>query len=151
MPNFIENGLNFSCQRCSCCCGKEPGFVYLSQTDLTNLCLWFKLSEGDFIKKYCRTIPYYDGTEVLCLKEKENYDCILWDNGCTAYKARPIQCSTYPFWSKILSSEFMWKEEESSCPGINKGKLWKKEEILEQLNKYKNNKPIHIIKKEESE
>jgi Fe-S-cluster containining protein len=85
----------------------------------------------------------------LCLKEKENYDCILWDNGCIAYEARPTQCSTYPFWSRILSSKEMWNEEGLSCPGINKGKTWTKDEILIQLNKYKNNEPLHIKKEEE--
>jgi Fe-S-cluster containining protein len=116
---------------------------------LTNLSQWFKLTEEVFIEKYCRKIPYYDGTYVLCLKEKENYDCILWDNGCTAYEARPTQCSTYPFWSRILSSKEMWNEEGLSCPGINNGKAWTKDEILVQLNKYKNNEPLHIKKEEE--
>ena len=91
---FYENGLNFQCQRCSHCCKDEPGFVYLSKIDLQNLLTCYNLTKEEFIEKYCRFVPYYDGSEVLCLLEKENYECILWDNGCTAYNARPIQCST---------------------------------------------------------
>ena len=34
---------------------------------------------------------------VLCLKEKPNFDCILWKDGCEAYEGRPVQCRTYPF------------------------------------------------------
>lgn len=142
MP-FYDEGLNFSCQRCSRCCRVEPGFVYLSYEDLTNLCNCFKLKETDFIKKYCRWVQYYDNTEVLCLLETTKYDCILWDNGCTAYNNRPVQCSTYPFWSFLLESKQDWDENEKYCPGINKGQVHEKSEIECQLNKYEENEPIH--------
>src|SRR5574344_288995 len=99
MSCFYDKGLHFSCQKCSHCCRIDPGFVYLSQSDLTNLCQWFKFTQEQFISMYCRKVPYYDGTTVLSLREKKNYDCIFWDNGCTVYGARPVQCSTYPFWS----------------------------------------------------
>ncbi|MCI1209709.1 MAG: YkgJ family cysteine cluster protein [Treponema sp.] len=145
MSCFYDDGLNFSCQQCSYCCRIEPGFVYLSQIDLTNLCNWFKFSEEQFIKKYCRAVPYYDGTKVLCLKEKENYDCILWGtNGCTAYKSRPLQCSTYPFWSWILEDRSLWNEAAKDCPGINKGRLWTKDEIEEQKNLYDSIEPLRL-------
>ena len=99
---FYKAGLNFGCQRCSFCCGHSPGFVYLSRRDLTALCDFFKLSVKEFVEKYCRWADYYYGTKVLALQEQKNYDCILWNSGCTAYEARPIQCSTYPFWSWML-------------------------------------------------
>lgn len=139
---FYENGLNFQCQRCSHCCKDEPGFVYLSKNDLQNLLACYNLTQEEFIKKYCRFVPYYDGSEVLCLQEKENYECILWEKGCTAYKGRPIQCSTYPFWSYILKNESTWKEEEKECPGINKGNKVSFEEILKAKELYENNFPI---------
>ena len=132
--------MNFSCKRCSVCCRHEPGYVYLSETDLSNLCVKFKMSKEKFIDKYCRRDPYYNGTEVLCLLEKDNFDCILWDGGCTAYEARPVQCSTYPFWTGILCSESAWNEESDSCPGINCGQHRTRSEILENLLKYEENK-----------
>lgn len=139
---FYDEGLKFSCQRCSCCCRIDPGFVYISHKDLTNLCNCFKLSEISFIKKYCRWVPYYDNSEVLCLLERTNYDCVLWNNGCTAYLARPVQCSTYPFWSFLLDSRNDWNDNEKYCPGINKGQNHSKEEIECQLKKYNENEPI---------
>ena len=36
-------------------------------------------SREDFIASYCRWVDRGDGTENLCLREKKNYDCILWD------------------------------------------------------------------------
>lgn len=93
---------------------------------------------------YCRWLTYYDGEEVLGLKEKPNYDCILWkDGGCTAYKGRPVQCSTYPFWTWILEKKETWEEMKKDCPGINEGTLWPLETILEEKAKYDAIKPLH--------
>ena len=140
---FYKDGLNFGCQRCSFCCGHSPVFVYLSRRDLTALCDFFKLSVKEFVEKYCRWADYYYGTKVLALQEQKNYDCILWNNGCTAYEARPIQCSTQPFWSWMLEDRKTWDECAAECPGMNKGRVWSFEEIEENLKKYDENKPLH--------
>jgi len=139
---FYENGLNFQCQRCSHCCKDEPGYVYLSRRDLDSFLECLKISQEDFIHKYCRFVPYYDGSEVLCLLEKENYECIFWENGCTAYKARPVQCSTYPFWSYILRNEETWTNEAKDCPGINKGDIIPFEQIQKLKEQYESNFPL---------
>ncbi|WP_318660221.1 YkgJ family cysteine cluster protein [Treponema sp.] len=141
---FYDEGLDFECNKCSACCRLSPGYVYLSQRDLTSLCQWFKLSEEEFIEKYCRWVGYYEGKEALALVELKNYDCIFWnkDSGCTAYGARPIQCSTYPFWSWILKDRDSWNSISKDCPGINKGKHWTKEQIDEQRSLYVHNEPI---------
>ena len=145
---FYKDGLHFSCQRCSHCCRHEPGYVYLSQDELNNLCKRYNLSSQEFIKQYCRWVPYYDGSEVLCLQEKDNYDCILWDGMCTAYEARPAQCSTYPFWPFIVESDISWSAEAGECPGINKGELHSKEEIELCIKKYSASNPIRKDRKE---
>ncbi len=139
---FYKDGLNFSCARCSFCCGHSPGYVYLSKRDLDELCKFFNLSVKEFVQKYCRWADYYYGQTVLALLEKKNYDCILWDNGCTAYQARPIQCSTYPFWSWMIKDKQTWDECAQECPGMNQGKLWSYEEILQNKNSYDENKPL---------
>ena len=140
---FYKNGLNFECQRCSFCCGHSPGFVYLSKRDLLTLCEHFKMSVADFVAKYCRWADYYYGTQVLALLEQKNYDCILWDKGCSAYEARPVQCSTYPFWSWMLADEKTWNECAEECPGMNKGRVWTLEEIEKNKLAYIDNVPLH--------
>ncbi len=139
---FYTDGLKFSCQQCSHCCRSEPGYVYLSRSDLTNLSACFNLSDKVFVEKYCRWVPYYNGEEVLSLIEKPGYDCIFWDNGCTAYQARPIQCRTYPFWTYLLQDRKDWDQEAHNCPGINKGKLHDFNEIKSSMIQYEMNQPI---------
>jgi len=142
MEKIYENGLRFECQRCSFCCGHSPGYVYLSRRDLTELCNFFKMTVKEFVAKNCRWVEYYYGQTVLALKEKPNYDCWLWENGCSAYTARPVQCSTYPFWSWMIKDRQTWNECAKDCPGMNKGRTWTYEEIEEQRQKYDANKPL---------
>ena len=144
---FYKDGLNFECQRCSFCCGHSPGFVYLSQRDLNVLCNHFQMKIKDFVEKYCRWADYYYGTKVLALQEKKNYDCILWKNGCSAYQARPVQCSTYPFWDYLLSDKALFYAEKEVCPGVGEGELHSEKEIKELLNLAKKRDNYRKIKK----
>ena len=140
--DFYKEGLKFTCKQCSMCCGHSPGFVYLSKIDLDKLCNFLKMSGKDFAKKYCRWAGYYEGKEVLALKEMKNYNCILWNNGCSAYEARPVQCATWPFWTWMIENKDSWNECAKDCQGMNKGRLWSKEEIEENSKKYTENIPL---------
>jgi len=141
---FYADGLYFGCQRCSFCCGHSPGFVYLSLRDLKALTNHLKMTVTQFVSVYCRWADYYYGEQVLALREKKNYDCILWNQGCSCYEARPIQCSTYPFWSWMIADKETWEDCGKDCPGINnkKGKLWSLEEIEENKKAYDENIPL---------
>lgn len=132
---FYKNGLRFSCKRCSSCCRFDPGIVNLSSQDLIRLLEWSSLNENGFIEKYCRWVPKPDGYEYLCLLEKPNFDCILWDNGCLAYEHRPYQCSSYPFWPSLVSDEDWWEANAADCPGVNSGALHSREEIDSYLTR----------------
>ena len=146
---MYDEGLRFTCCRCSNCCRLEPGFVYVSRSDLTKLCRRFNLSEQAFISTYCRWAPYYGGDEVLCLKETTTYDCILWKDGCIAYDARPVQCVTYPFWTWLLQDTEAWETCAHGCPGMNTGRLWTRDEIERQERAYRENEPLrrHEVEK----
>ncbi|MBN2050047.1 MAG: YkgJ family cysteine cluster protein [Spirochaetales bacterium] len=126
---FYSRGLRFQCLRCSRCCRFEPGFVYLSQADLARLAAFLGVSEKDFTEQYCRTVQGKNGPR-LSLREKANYDCIFWsESGCEVYEVRPFQCKSYPFWDNYLSSQEAWNALETSCPGVNNGRLFTYEEI----------------------
>ena len=130
---FYAAGLRFSCTRCSNCCRKESGFVYLSENDLSRLAHEFHMDYTAFIKTWCRWVPFDWGrerlSERLSLKEKSNFDCIFWDKQCTVYHVRPLQCRTFPFWDLTLYSQEAWESAGRGCPGINTGELHSGAEI----------------------
>ena len=130
---FYKEGLYFQCTRCSKCCRHDPGYVFLSKNDLLVLSSLLKISKEEFLKKYCKTVDL-GILKRISLTEKNNNDCIFWDNGgCTVYEQRPLQCKTYPFWSSALNSPEDWEALGRNCPGLNKGKLYTAKEIEEKL------------------
>ncbi|MDR2433205.1 MAG: YkgJ family cysteine cluster protein [Treponema sp.] len=129
MEPFFASGLRFSCKRCSACCRHESGFVFLSKRDLSLLAVERQMGYTEFVKVYCRWVPGERGGECLSLKEKSNYDCIFWDQGCTVYEVRPVQCRTFPFWRNVLSSPTAWELAASGCPGIGGGILHSRDRI----------------------
>jgi len=131
---FWKEGLRFSCTSCGHCCRHEPGYVFLSREDLRRLSINSGVSEEEFSQKFCRKVDLGITTR-LSLIETEDNDCIFWDQGCTVYKARPLQCRTYPFWPGILSSPAEWERESRECPGINQGKKHSAREISNVLKK----------------
>jgi Fe-S-cluster containining protein len=123
-PLFSRSGLRFSCTRCSACCRYESGFVFLSEKDVSRLAAECQMDYTAFVRTYCRWVPWEGrGGERLSLKEKSNYDCIFWKDGCTVYSARPLQCRTFPFWSSIVGSPEGWEMAGRDCPGIGCGAL----------------------------
>ncbi|MFP3042988.1 YkgJ family cysteine cluster protein [Treponema primitia] len=132
---FYAQGLRFSCARCSECCRIDPGFVFLRKKDTEILVSALKMKYTEFVEFYCRWVPDLDGVEQLSLKEKANFDCIFWKNGCSVYEARPLQCRTFPFWPSILQSTDSW--EAMNCPGMRKGALHSMMEIESILTRQK--------------
>jgi Fe-S-cluster containining protein len=108
--------------------------VFLSRPDLDALSVLFNMADGDFITAYCRWIEAPGGVSQLSLREKSNYDCIFWKDGCTVYDARPKQCRTFPFWPSVLGSPDAWESTAASCPGMGKGALHTKEQIEASLH-----------------
>ena len=131
---FWKDGLKFSCTSCGHCCRHEPGYVFLSQNDLDRLVAISDMTEEEFVNKFCRTVDLGITTRLSLTETVEN-DCIFWDQGCTVYKARPLQCRTYPFWPSILSSPEDWESEARECPGINHGKRHSQRKISAALKK----------------
>ena len=126
---FYFKGLRFSCIRCSSCCRNESGFVYLSENDLYRLANDHGMDYTAFVEAWCRWVPLNRDRERLSLKEKSNFDCIFWNNGCTVYSARPLQCRAFPFWDSVVCSERAWNTAGKDCPGINNGEYCDMEKI----------------------
>ncbi len=140
MDCFYMDGLTFSCQpECRYCCAVEPGYVFLSQYDLDKLTSFTKTTLQEFFSLYCVRVPMGDYS-YISLKERPNHDCIfLGERGCSVYTHRPVQCSTYPFWSTIVESKQNWEDEKKWCPGIGKGETHTKREIEREISNRVNN------------
>jgi uncharacterized protein len=134
---WYAGGLRFTCTQCGNCCTGEPGYVWISRTEIKRLAEHLKLTTRQVIEQYCRKI---DGK--YSLREHRNqrgeYDCIflkeeklaMRPNGqtvvhtrrtCTVYPVRPLQCRTWPFWTENLRSRERWERSGRRCPGIDVG------------------------------
>ncbi len=126
---FYEQGLRFECVRCSRCCRHTPGYVFLSPADLARICEATGLTGPQALERFCRRVRP-GGIPRVSLKEKQNLDCIFWeDGGCAIYSHRPFQCRSFPFWSSNLASREAWKRVAEDCPGVGRGSLHPAEEI----------------------
>ena len=113
---WFKEGLRFKCTGCGKCCSGSPGYVFLSERDISTLAAHFKLPENDFLKKYTRLV---DGQAAL-LDRPGSEDCLfLKDNQCSVYEKRPLQCQTFPWWIHHLRDPKDWEEAAERCEGIN--------------------------------
>jgi len=118
---WYETGLDFSCTGCSKCC-QVDGDVWLAPEEVTNIVQYLGDGGGvssidEFRKAYIRAeITPAGGDQQseswMNLKRKEG-KCIFLDHAgqCGIYDARPVQCSTYPFWPSLLEDPDAWTEE----------------------------------------
>jgi Fe-S-cluster containining protein len=107
--------------------------VFLSERDAAGLAESLRMAYASFVETYCRWVPDKWGTEQLSLREKSNYDCVFWKDGCSVYEVRPLQCRSFPFWHSVIISAEAWNEAARSCPGMGKGALHSIEEIMAYL------------------
>jgi uncharacterized protein len=126
---WYKDGLEFTCTQCGKCCTGEPGFVWVSEDELTALAKFRGEKESEFAAVYTRTAK---GRRTL--REKADGDCIFYDRkkGCTVYSVRPGQCRTWPFWDSNIETPEDWATTVTICPGSGEGKLIPVEEILER-------------------
>jgi hypothetical protein len=127
---FFDQGLRFSCRRCGGCCVGEPGTIYVSRPEIEKIAAFLELSVGRFTRQYL--YPFRDSHSI---KEDEHGRCLFFENGCTIYDIRPLQCRTFPFWFSNMRSEARWRRVARQCPGIGRGRLFAKTEILDMINK----------------
>ncbi len=127
---WYRDGLRFICQRCGSCCGKEPGFVWVTERELEKMAQFLKLSREAFVQAYVRQVG-----NRWSLREKPNWDCVLHDRerGCLVYPVRPRQCRSLPFWPTSLHSPSAWLHLASRCPGANQGRFYSLREIRDIL------------------
>lgn len=127
-----NDGIQFQCQGSGKCCTShgEFGFVFLTREDRQRMAKHLGLSTSAFTKKYCDKM----GPAFHLKEDPKNPDCMFLKNkGCSVYEARPVQCRTWPFWPEVMNAKAWKKEVVQFCPGVNKGKVWNRDEIEKNL------------------
>lgn len=102
------------------------------------------LDTDTFMQRFCKTVASNGGIKIS-LTEMANGDCIFYGDevkGCRVYEHRPLQCRLYPFWENLVLDKFEWNSEKRTCPGMDCGKLYSKEEVEKHLEQRRNDPVI---------
>ncbi len=88
-----DRGIFYQCQRCAACC-RWPGFVKITEVEITAIAEHLGLTEADFIDRFTRLRPGRDG---LALIDKPNGECaFLEGRDCRLQAVKPGQCRGFP-------------------------------------------------------
>ena len=84
----------FVCRRCANCC-RWPGFVRITDDEISAISNHLALSENDFIQRFARLRPQRTG---LALRDNpDDGSCIfLRGNACAIQAVKPRQCREFP-------------------------------------------------------
>jgi Fe-S-cluster containining protein len=107
--------LPFDCTGCGKCC-KTKGSVLMSPMEVFGASSLLKTTISEFKQQYVALEEQLEPEEaaknqigwVQLKNSKETGGCVFLDpetNYCKIYKARPLQCSSYPFWPRIMGSK----------------------------------------------
>ena len=123
-PWYAE-GLRFHCTACGACCTGAPGYVWVTAPEIDAMAKAKGMTPAQFRKRFVRRVRGR-----LSLRERENGDCVMLEGErCSVYEAKPVRCSTFPFWPEVLESRDDWEETATRCEGIDRGPHYSRGEI----------------------
>jgi Fe-S-cluster containining protein len=135
---WYVGGLHFECMQCGrCCAGPSEGYIWVTRAEVKLIADFLKMTEAQLRRKYLKRV----GLRTTIIEHRSTRDCIFLQKSagqkrCVIYSVRPNQCRTWPFWPSNLKSPYTWNETAKKCPGVNRGRLYKFEEI-EKIRKRK--------------
>ena len=113
-PYMFDTSACYSCG--GRCCTGESGYIFVTKTEADKICKLLGIDIQTLMKEYLYKKDYrYSIREN---KIGESYECVFYSreiNGCQIYKAKPNQCSTFPFWDYYKTRVDELKLE---CPGV---------------------------------
>jgi hypothetical protein len=132
--DWIRRGLRFECQpECGKCCSNErEGSVFLEAEDVARLAAHLSIPPARFVREYT-SVP--EGGDRELAKSPDGGCVFLVERRCTVQAAKPLQCRAYPFLPldgyTPIESPYTWRHEKGFCPGIGKGRFYRKGEIAD--------------------
>jgi hypothetical protein len=131
---WYADGLHFECQKCgNCCSGPAEGYIWVTGTEIERIADYLQMTVGELHSRYLRRVRL----RTSVIEHESTRDCIFLQGDparrtCAIYPVRPAQCRSWPFWRENLTDQQAWERASRKCPGINKGRLSRIDEI-EQL------------------
>ena len=93
--------------------------MYLTEDDILRLASFVKMTPAAFETRYV-----YRTKNLRRLRVPRYAQCVFLEpDGCSVHPAKPLQCSTFPFWPELVDSKREWLKTANWCPGIGKGPL----------------------------
>ena len=140
-PPWYHAGLAFECQECGrCCAGPQAGYVWVTAEEIAAIAEYLGISDAAMRRKHARKV----GRRFSLTECGQSNDCIFLaprptsgghsSRGCRVYAVRPRQCRAWPFWPANLIGPDAWALAAVRCPGINRGRLFAREEIEERAH-----------------
>ena len=130
IPWYV-GGLHFECQGCGrCCSGPGEGYIWVTRAEIELIAGFLEISVGELKRDYLKRV----GLRTSIIEHDLSRDCIFLRatdgrKECWIYSVRPSQCRNWPFWPSNLACAKAWNEATRKCPGVNRGKLYSREEI----------------------
>lgn len=119
-PFFRRQALHFECTRCGVCCTGGPDeHVFLEPGEAEALAAELALERSVFARRHLTRTE--EGDPVLRMRADGACSLLAADGTCGAYRARPLQCRTYPFWPELVHTAKAWRREARRCEGIDRG------------------------------
>ena len=106
----------FTCQQSGNCC-RCPGYVYVTQHDITNMAHIKECTSSEFKTRYTQQKK---GWSLIASPTFRTHCFLNKKNQCTVYNARPSACKTYPNWPHIWKNDTTLLNEAKKCPGLRK-------------------------------
>lgn len=138
MPWYVA-GLCFKCQGCGACCsGPAEGYIWVTRPEVELIADCLEISVSRLRRQYLKRV----GLRTTIIEHEYTKDCVFLrkiddQRQCIIYPVRPSQCRTWPFWADNLKNASNWNKAARKCPGINRGRLYTREQIEQIKNKKK--------------
>ncbi|MHC4597632.1 MAG: YkgJ family cysteine cluster protein [Planctomycetota bacterium] len=139
MSVWYEDGVRFHCRGCGECCVDHGAYAYvfLNEGEDKILARALRVPIERFLVEYTTDVDGY-----VALENRGKACVFLQEGRCAVYRARPLQCRTWPFWPECLEKRIWRSEVAPCCPGIGRGKLHSVEEIDRLAFRSSTAKPI---------
>lgn len=138
-PDWLADGVRFSCNRCGSCCTGPDGQVACSQDEIAAMARQLGMLPFEFRAKYVVPLEHGEGVRQL-EREPGVFDCVFLERDgdgtrCAVHAARPSQCRTWPFWPAYLERAQDFASLATHCVGVRRGlegdgRLHSRDEIL---------------------